>query len=174
MVIVSTLDFVELYFGEFVFGFMYHDIRQTIDLAKANFLVALGLSVYAEVMGGLVTGQLRNPKWSRKNYEAFLPFLGAHYVDLHKQIDLYKRVRCGLVHQYFVKGRAMIAVKFTRSDASGIVYTSEIDHISISIEQYFQDFKAGVQRYYDILKSGDTEALQKFMQAVILNTTDPV
>ena len=167
MVIVSTLDLVEVYFREFVFGFMYHDIQQTIDLARANFLVALGLSAYTEVMGGLVTGQLRNPKWSRKNYEAFLPFLGAHYVDLQSQIDLYRRVRCGLVHQYFVKGRAMIAVKFAREDAPGIVYTSEFDHISISIERYFQDFKVGVQRYYDILRSGNVEALRKFKQAVM-------
>lgn len=163
---MSRQDFAEIFFKEFVFGFMYNDIRQAIDLAKANFLVALGLSVYTEIMGGLITGQLRNPKWSRKNYEAFLPFLGAHYVDLHSQIDLYKRVRCGLVHQYFVKGRAMIAVKFTRGDVPGIVYTGEFDHISISIERYFQDFKAGVQRYYEILKSGDAEALRKFMQAV--------
>lgn len=167
MVIVSTLDFVEYYFKEFVFGFMYRDIRQTIDLAKANFLVALGLSVYTEVMGGLVTGQLRDPRWSKKNYEAFLPFLGTHYVDLHNQIDLYKRVRCGLVHQYFVKGRAMIAVKSAFSNAPGIVYTSEFDHITIYVERYFQDFKAGVERYYDVLKRGDTEALRKFGQAVV-------
>jgi hypothetical protein len=147
---------------------MYHDIRQTIDLAKANFLVALGLSVYTEVMGGLVTGQLKNSCWSRKNYEAFLPFLGTYYEGLHKQIDLYKRVRCGLVHEYFVKGRAMISVEFMRKDVPGIVYTSEIDHISISIERYFQDFKAGVQKYYEILKSGDPEALRKFRQAVVV------
>jgi hypothetical protein len=61
----------------------------------------------------------------------------------------------------------MIAVKSTRGDAPGIVYTSDIDHISISIERYFQDFKAGAQRYYDILKSGDPEALRKFTQTVM-------
>jgi hypothetical protein len=163
-----TQDFVEYYFKEFVFGFMYNDIRRTIDLAKANFLAALGLSVYTEVMGGLVTGHLRNAHSSRKNYEAFLPFLGKDYVALHKQIDLYERVRCGLVHQYFVKGRAMIAVKSIRRSASGIVYTSKFDHICIYLERYFEDFKNGVQRYHSILLSGDTEALQKFAQAVVI------
>ena len=47
----SDQDYIDLFFKEFVFGFMYNDIRRTIDKAKANFLVALGLSTYTEIMG---------------------------------------------------------------------------------------------------------------------------
>ncbi len=90
---------------------MYQDIRRTIDSARANFLVALGLSVYTEIMGGLVTGNLKDPHWSKRNYKAFLPYLGSYYVNLDNQIDLYSRVRCGLVHEYFVKGRSKIGAR---------------------------------------------------------------
>jgi len=164
---MSTQDFVDYYFTEFVFGFMYNDIKRAIDSAKANFLVALGLSVYTEVMGGLVTGHLKDHHWSKRNFKAFLPYLGTHYEKLDAQIDLYKRVRCGLVHEYFVKGRSMISIKFTRENIPGIVYTATLDHVHIACKQYFRDFKAGVQRYYNLLKSGDVEALRKFKQAVM-------
>jgi len=164
---MSTQDFVDFFFKEYVFGFMYNDIRRTIDSAKANFLVALGLSVYTEIMGGLVTGHLKDSSWSKRNYKAFLPYLGSHYVNLDKQIDLYNRVRCGLVHEYFVKGRSMIALKFTQENLPGIVYTCSLDHIAIAIEHYFRDFKAGVQNCYNVLKGGDAEALRKFRKAVM-------
>lgn len=164
---MSTQDFADYFFKEFVFGFMYNDIRRAIDSAKANLLVALGLSVYTEIMGGLITGHLKDDGWSKRNYKAFLPYLGAHYVDLDKELDLYKRVRCGLVHEYFVKGRFMIAVKSTRKNLPGIFYDCSLDHITIYIGHYFRDFKAGVQKYYNILKGGDAEALQKFKKAVI-------
>jgi len=168
---MSTQDFAEIFFKEIVFGFMYNDIRRAIDSAKANFLVALGLSVYTEIMGGLITGHLKDPRWPKRNYQAFLPYLGSHYVNLHKEIDLYKRVRCGLVHEYFVKGRFMIAVKSTHKNLPGIFYDRNLDHITIYIEHYFRDFKAGVQNYYGILKDGDAEALRKFRKAAMLQTT---
>jgi len=164
---MSTQDFAYIFFKERIFGFMYNDIRRAIDLAKANFLVALGLSVYTEIIGGLVTGKLKDPRWSKKNYKAFLQYLGPHYVSLDNQIDLYNRVRCGLVHEYFVKGRFMIAVKSTNKNLPGIFYDPSLDHITIYIEHYFRDFKAGVQNYYGVLKSGDAEALGKFRKAVM-------
>ncbi len=90
----SDQNYIDLFFKEYIFGFMYNDIRRTID--KANFLVALGLSTYTEIMGGFVTGHLQDPRWSRKNYEVFLPYLGTYYEELNHQIGLYTRVRCGI------------------------------------------------------------------------------
>lgn len=162
---MDTQDFIDVFFREFVFGFMYNDIERAIKEARANFLVALGLSVYTEVMGGLVTGHLKDSGWSKRNYKAFLPYLGSHYVDLDKRLDLFKRVRCGLVHEYFVKGRAMIAVTFSDPKTPGIVFTPELDHITIAVEHYFRDFKSGVQQYYEQLKSGDEDAVANYRKA---------
>jgi hypothetical protein len=162
-----TQDFAEFFFKERIFGFMYNDLDQAINSARVYFLVALGLSAYTEFMGSLVTGHLKDSRWSKKNYRAFLPYLGPHYVNLDKQIDLYKRVRCGLVHEYFVKGPSMISRKSTDKNIRGIIYTPIHDHITLYIKSYFQDFKAGVQKYYDILMAGDVEALRKFKKAVM-------
>lgn len=164
---MATQDFVDFYFHEYIFGFMYNDIRRAIEDARANFLVALGLSVYTEIMGGFVTGHLKDTRWAKKNYKAFLPYLGSYYVNLDKQIDLYSRVRCGLVHEYFVKGGpAMIAVKFDNEKLPGIIYTPKYDHIHIALAHYFKDFKYGAQKYYELLKSGDVDLLRKFKQAI--------
>ena len=76
---------IDVFFREIVFGFMYNDIDHAIKDAKANFLVALGLSVYTEVMGGLVTGHLKDSRWPSKNYRAFLPYLGSPYEDLDRK-----------------------------------------------------------------------------------------
>lgn len=154
---------VDGFFREYVFGFMYNDVERAIKTGT-NFLVALGLSVYTEVMGGLVTGHLKDPRWSRRNYEAFLPYLGDYYKNLHKQIDLFKRVRCGLVHEYFVKGSSIIAVGFIPESTPGVVFEDGV--IKFAVEFYFRDFKAGVQKYYDKLKSGDNNLLLKFKQAI--------
>jgi hypothetical protein len=44
-------------FDEYVFGFMRSDIDAAIQ-GNANYLAALGLARYTEVLGGLRTGEL--------------------------------------------------------------------------------------------------------------------
>ena len=163
---MDTQGFIDVFFREYVFGYMYNDIERAIKEAKANFLVALGLSVYTEVMGGLVTGHLKDSGWSKKNYKAFLPYLGSQYVALDERLNLFRRVRCGLVHEFFVKGHAMIATTFSDDKLPGIVYTERHDHLTIAVEHYFRDFKNGVQQYHDELKSGDKDLVRKFHETI--------
>ena len=59
----------------------------------------------------------------------------------------------------------MIAVKFNDVRYPGIVYTEKHDHITIAVEHYFRDFKSGVEKYYELLKKGDTTAVDNFMKA---------
>lgn len=114
--------------------------------AEANFLVALGLSAYTEIIGGLVTGNLRNPGSGKKNYEAFLSYMGSHYVTLQDTIDLYTGVRCGLVHEYFVKNTAATTVAML-GQGRGIQYDSNVDHIVFICHAYYTDWKKGVAAY---------------------------
>ncbi len=60
----------------------------------------------------------------------------------------------------------MIVRKFDQENRPGVYYDESLDHIIVAVENYFQDFKAGVQRFYEILKSDNTEAVEKFMNAV--------
>ena len=95
-------------FDEHVFGAM----RSELDLAirgNAPNLAALGLVSYTEFLGGLATGQLAREGCSAANFSAFLPYLGSEYEHLANQgVDIYDVVRCGLVHEYFIKGDSTI------------------------------------------------------------------
>jgi len=69
------------FFKEYIFGFMFDDIKVAI-IGKANFLAALGLMEYTEVLGGFVTGNLRKkkPGTQQRNFKAFIPYLGQPYI----------------------------------------------------------------------------------------------
>jgi len=159
-----SLQRIDEYFDEYIFGYMFQDISGAIDI-KANYLAALGLSVYTEVMGGLVTGNLKSHEDSGANYRAFLPYLGLHYVELEEKIRIWKRVRCGLIHEYFVKEPSLIALKFKEENLPGIYYLENINTVIVAVEHYFKDFKSGVKKYYEELKNGDSDLIAKFEQA---------
>jgi hypothetical protein len=155
---------VQNFFNTYVYGFMCHDIEEAIK-AKTNFLVALGLSVYTEVMGGLVTGRLKDMRWSRKNYKAFLHYMGRCYIDIDNQIDLYRKVRCGLTHEYFVKVPSTIYVECVPSSAPGIVYDGGI--LKFAVKNYYRDFRKGCDAYLNELVSRNRpDLLQNFYRAV--------
>ncbi len=168
-----TAQEVTRFFDQYVRGFMAHDI-ESANNQGANFLVALGLSIYTEVMGGLVTGALKQRGRSKSNYEAFLPFLGQYYVNLDKKVGLYDRVRCGLAHGYFIKGpnnsivRTLVDRNGSPDNVPGILYsdpsaplTALIDSaqpvnvpagtIIFGTRNYFRDFMGGVEQYHDQL-----------------------
>ena len=104
---------------------MLYDIDQSIN-AGTNFLTALGLVSYIEFFGGLITGEGGLQSKSRSNFYAAYNRLGESYNQFDKQMksrfrtktkqgkkrrshDFYDIVRCGLVHEYFVKKDFVIA-----------------------------------------------------------------
>ena len=96
------------FFDTYVFNSMRGDIDAAIR-GNAKALAALGLVSYTEILGGLVTGNAAMPRNASKNFYAFLQYLGQDYEDLQRKgIELYDIVRCGLVHQYFIKGPSTI------------------------------------------------------------------
>ena len=89
---------IDDFFKEYIFGFMLGDIKVAIENGL-NFLAALGLMEYTEILGGLVTGNLRKKGNAKKNFIAFLSYMGQYYIDLDAEINLYEKVRCGLSHE---------------------------------------------------------------------------
>ena len=87
-------------------------MRSEVDLAiqgNAPNLAALGVVTYTEFLGGLATGQLAQRGCSEANFLAFLQYLGSEYESLAARgVDLYDVVRCGLIHEYFIKGDSTI------------------------------------------------------------------
>ncbi len=177
------------FFDEYVRGFMKNDIGGANNIG-ANFLVALGLSDYTEVLGGLVTGDLKVKRKAAANYRAFLPYLGDYYVSLNQQIDLYDRVRCGLAHEYFIKGDAIIARSLVDPNGKpdkvpGILYIDKSaivtiqtdagprqipeDTIVFGTRNYARDFANGCETYYSelIAEFKFDSAQQKLLPAFV-------
>lgn len=146
------------FFDEYVFGFMRSDIDATIR-GKANFLAALGLVSYTEVLGGLVTSNLAKRGQSGANFRAFLPYLGKDYETFEtRDIDIYDTVRCGLVHQYFIKGDSTIWMQ--ASAPRGIVASPQ-GPTYFFVNIYRDHLFAGAARYRNDLLDGSNESLVK-------------
>ena len=78
------MAFMETYFNP-IRRWMYDGIEATLS-QKTVHTCALSLSVYTEIMGGLVTGNLRQDRHSSKNCDAFLPYPGSHYVQVDDKL----------------------------------------------------------------------------------------
>lgn len=132
------------FFDEYIFGFMRNDIDAAIR-GKANFLAALGLVSYTEVLGGLVTGNAGKRGCAAENFRAFLPYLGSDYQALEtKGVDLYDTVRCGLVHQYFIKGGATI---WMNANAPCGIFAGMDAPTYFIVNVYRDHFFSGAARY---------------------------
>jgi hypothetical protein len=138
---------IQRFFDQYVFGFIGGDIRREVESAKSgqpagNFLCALGLLCYTEVLGGVRRRTLADGE-SRRNFEAFFREMGPDYQALlQKGLDVYKVFRCGMVHEYFVKGGATVAIVGAQAgiteDPGGRYY--------FVVEPYLEDFLAAAQR----------------------------
>ncbi|MBI2846858.1 MAG: hypothetical protein HYX82_03155 [Chloroflexi bacterium] len=144
-------------------AFMVNDL-QTVISGKANFLSALGLLDYTEIVGGLVTGKLiSGPKTC--NFKAFLKYLGKPYLDLDANFDIYGRVRSGLVHQYLLNQQGTIRMGIRHDDICGIIIKDD-GWIEIVVEKYFDDFKKAIQNYKDDLLVKQCPALIEAIQKI--------
>lgn len=147
---------IDAFFKEFVYGFIFVDIRREIDLARrklggGNFLAALGLLCYTEFLGGVKRGKLE-PRQSRRNFEAFFRTLGPAYSDLSEDLDVYAEFRCGMAHEYFVKRRCKIAMlKSTEPCGLGKLPG---DGLYFVVEHYFEDFANAARALHQELVSG--------------------
>jgi len=72
----------------------------------ANFLIALGLVIYTEVIGSFISNKKKKPDCFNK----FFVRLGPAYKKLvyGKKLNVYKNVRCGLAHDGLIGGKFRI------------------------------------------------------------------
>ncbi len=146
---------IDEWFNLYVYNWMYKDLRRAID-AGANYLAALGLSVYSEA---LMQFEFEGNGNSQLRFDKFLELLPDEYkkVDaklksLSSKDGLYNRVRCGLAHEYFVKKKATIYREPKGAIPCGIIYNEKNDELFIILETYFTDFKRGAEKLHQRLK----------------------
>jgi len=134
---------ISAFFDEYVFGFIASDVRREIEHARAgepagNFLCALGLLCYTEVLGGVQRGTLAAGQ-AKANFEAFFSALGAAYATLLAGgLDVYRVFRCGMAHEYFVKGEATVTM--LRGVEPAGVAQAPSGRYYFCVEHYFEDF----------------------------------
>ena len=74
---------IDIFFNDYVYGFIAGDVQREIDRARSgipagNFLCALALLFYTEVLGGVQRGTLA-PGEGRANFEAFFAARAARF-----------------------------------------------------------------------------------------------
>lgn len=172
---------IDDYFKTYIFGFMLNDIEKAIN-SGLNYIAALGLAVHSEVIGGLMTGKLRDKRASRKNFEKFLEHLGTiipYYNQDNIKKVFYDNIRCGLVHEYFVKeittngdkgliARVGVPVgKDTYEGIPGVFIDEREERILFFLRNYFRDFKLAVEKYYNqVVKDKDESLINNFKKSV--------
>ncbi|MBI2125899.1 MAG: hypothetical protein HYU02_01075 [Thaumarchaeota archaeon] len=92
---VTNTRLIEVFWKEYVDGFIFHDLEFGARKAEANFLVALGEMCYVDYFGKLMRGK----QGSEINFKMFLRSYMPQYTGVLN--ELYAEVRCGLVHSYF-------------------------------------------------------------------------
>jgi hypothetical protein len=136
---------VDSFFREYVTGFMFADVQREIDSARegqdaGNFLCALALLCYTEVLGGLRRGTLA-PGNGRLNFECFFRELGPEYGQLlDNGVDAYGLLRCGMAHEYLIKGRATVSM-LKGVEPCGVAVAPN-GHYYFTVERYFESFQA--------------------------------
>jgi len=162
---MSEKEQIENFFKEYVFGFMCGDIERAMQQG-CNFLCALGLVAYTEIMGRLVIGKLGEEGYGKESFCSFLRYMGEKYVELDKIYNLYKKVRCGLVHEYFIVGPSTISMDVISALETGI----KIDEKGITyfyVPTYFQNFKEASKRYLDeLLAEENIEGRRRFLETI--------
>jgi len=154
-------------FDEHVFGAMRTELDCALRGGAAN-LAALGLVTYTEFLGGILTGNLGRRDASGSNFRAFLPYLGADYKELAVHgIDIYERVRCGLEHEYFIKGESTV---WSEASAPCGIISSANGPTYFIVSVYCDHLFAGAQKLRDeILEDqvgSTTERAKKALSAV--------
>jgi len=141
---------VQKFFQEYVFGFIFSDIQREIDLARSgkpagNFLSALGLLCYTEFMGGIAVGSFKRRR-AKSRFDAFLNLMDGGYREFNQKVNVYGVFRCGMAHEYFIKGNCVIAM--LKNDETLGIGTTPTGQYYFVVEKYFEDFAAACHLLY--------------------------
>jgi hypothetical protein len=149
----------EKWLSTFIEDYMFGDIDRVISLDRSvSFLIALSLSTYTEVLGGLVMGKIAKGNPSYVNYKTFLMRMCYSEYECKRY---YGKVRCGLVHQYVVKHNSTIGMYL--GNTRGIEERN--DHVYFDVKLYYDELKKAYSDYKNQLSS-DLGLRAKLRQAI--------
>lgn len=129
---------------------------------EAHYLAALGLSAYTEYVGGLFRKKFKEGN-SEDNYNEGLKRMGKNYEELVNQFDRndkglpYKRIRCGLIHEFFIKKTSIIFLDKNCQAKCGLEIDTD-DKIKFYLNTYYKDLKALLEKLMENCKKDSSMA----------------
>jgi len=157
---ISTgdIDLVNNYWSKYVDGFVFDDLTRGIDLAKANYLVALGEMCYIDYFGKLMRGR----SGAYRNFTGFIKaYLPQYTADANA---LYVDVRSGLAHAYFPDNIEIIGV--TRASAENAIWR-DAGKWKIAVKDFIDELRKGSDALKVDLLNG--VHLREFKRVVRMN-----
>jgi hypothetical protein len=96
------------------------------------------------------------PGNGKANFDAFFRRLGSQYERLLDDgVDVYKMFRCGMAHEYLIKGDATVAM-LKGVEPAGVAVDS--GHYYFVVERYFEHFQeAAVSLETELLSRDDPQ-----------------
>lgn len=186
---IRTKNQIKKYFKDYIYGFIFNDIRSCIK-AKANYTVALALLSYTDFLGGLINGTLGLQRESKNQFNKAIEYFEwngdkdyyknfkVKFKDVdfvEKNGDIYTLFRCGLAHEYFIKGDSLVLNNpggYTDGEGkyycngcidedSGVQIIGEGSKKRLRFHNnaYFRDFEKAWKRYFNELVEKENEDL---------------
>jgi len=181
------------HFHEIIYGFIFHDIQTCIQ-GRANFIAALALLSYTEYLGGLISGNLGVRTESKNNFNKALKYFPEEYLNVDSSLKIeyqdkngrvkpddgiYAIYRCGLAHEYFIKGIATIYNNPdgpTRDHIGIVVAQHQIEWpeeygippvtnkvLEFYTNEYFRDYRSAVNKFFkSLIVDKDATLLKAF------------
>jgi len=146
---------------------MYKDVGEAIS-RMCNYLVALALTEYTEILGAHLRDKVGVPEEGGRNFDAFFrlmkqvnPEYGQFETELAskatdpKKKTVYAVVRCGLAHEYFLKVKSNVENdpndpkgECLSGPVCGLYYDpNDPDRLTLNVNRYLHDFKLAVDQF---------------------------
>ncbi|MFC1780292.1 hypothetical protein ACFLY9_01195 [Patescibacteria group bacterium] len=165
--------------------FIINDLQKATVKAKANFLVAMGIFNYIEILGSFYYYEKNTPCQARFDYTLRHLFPNA-YINLYTQIkrmcsekvQVYDILRCGLTHEYLVKtykkGKKTLEINYQIIGVDDVVaYGSLVQSRKCGIEIITLDNKRYYMKIYNPRLIYDLNlAFEEFKKRLIGNLGD--
>lgn len=184
---------IKKYFNEYIFGYIFNDIENCIK-AEANYTVALALLSYTDFLGGLINGTLGLQRESKNQFNKALEYFEwngdkdyyknfkIQFKDIdfiQKEGDIYTLFRCGLAHEYFIKGDSLVWNEPKGyKDKNGeynvdadvgvqVISSNGQNRLRLHNNAYFRDFKNAWKKYFnELTQVKNADLLNRFNNAL--------
>jgi len=148
---------IDSFYDRYIYKNLYPAVEKTLTKGT-KYSCALLLFSYTEMVGSHITGNCTKRNLGKKNFEAFLKYMGKPYCELVEKfpnVNFYDLLRNGLAHEIEPKGQYGLWLTEQPDDKKiGIAYSHEGKIVNVNLQEYFRDFKIGMDKLYKELKSG--------------------